>query len=66
MVPPRFRLALKLNPVSYIVDVYRGVFIAGHATSIGSVVAFGVMCVTLFCAGAYICARFKSVVVDLE
>jgi hypothetical protein len=24
------------------------------------------MCLSLFWAGAYICARFKSVVVDLE
>jgi lipopolysaccharide transport system permease protein len=66
MVPPRFRFALKLNPVSYIVDVYRGVFIEGAPTPIVSFVVFSVMCVSSFWAGAYICARFKSVVVDLE
>jgi lipopolysaccharide transport system permease protein len=66
MVPPRFRFALKLNPVSYIVDVYRGVFVASYVTPAASVAVFTVMCLSLFWAGAYICARFKSVVVDLE
>jgi len=66
MVPPRFQMALKLNPVSYIVDVYRGVFIAGHHTPMLSLVVFSVLCPAIFLAGAWICARFKSVVVDLE
>jgi len=59
-------MALKLNPVSYIVDVYRGVFIAGHHTPMLSLVVFSVLCPAVFLAGAWICARFKSVVVDLE
>jgi hypothetical protein len=31
-----------------------------------SLVVFGLLCPAVFLAGAWICARFKSVVVDLE
>jgi lipopolysaccharide transport system permease protein len=66
MVPPRFQIALKLNPVSYIVDVYRGVFIATHRTPLLSLVMFAILCPAVFLGGAWICSRFKSIVIDLE
>jgi lipopolysaccharide transport system permease protein len=66
MVPDRFRFALTLNPVTYIVDVYRGVFIAGHQTALWSAAVFTGAALTLFVGGAVLCSRFKSLVVDLE
>jgi len=66
MVPERFRLTLSLNPVTYVVDVYRGVLIAGHDTRAFSAAAFAAMSAILFGSGAVLCARFKHLVVDLE
>jgi lipopolysaccharide transport system permease protein len=66
MVPEKFRLTLSLNPVTYIVDVYRGVLISSYGIPARSAAAFAAMSVVLFATGAALCARFKSLVVDLE
>lgn len=66
MVPPQFAFAVRLNPVSYVVDVYRGVLISGHQVAAGSVAIFAAMSAAAFVLGAVLCARLKSVVVDLE
>jgi lipopolysaccharide transport system permease protein len=66
MVPRTFQFTLSLNPITYIVDVYRGVLISGHPTPIVSTVTFASMSLALFAAGAALCSRFKSLVVDLE
>jgi lipopolysaccharide transport system permease protein len=66
MVPARFSFTLRLNPVSYIADVYRGVLISEHGTGLPSVAAFAIASVGVCAAGAILCARFKSRVVDLE
>lgn len=66
MVPEAFRFTLTLNPLTYVVDVYRSVLISEHGARMLSAVAFAAMSLTLFAAGATLCARFKSLVVDLE
>ncbi len=66
MVPEKFRLTLTLNPVSYVADVYRGVLIADYGTPARSAAAFAALSIALFAIGAALCARFKSLVVDLE
>lgn len=66
MVPPRFQFTLNLNPVTYVVEAYRSVLIAGYQASVPSLVVFAALSAALFSAGAVLCARFKSVVIDLE
>jgi lipopolysaccharide transport system permease protein len=66
MVPPRFQFTLSLNPVTYVVEAYRTVLIAGYQANAVSLGVFAAMSAALFSAGAVLCARFKNVVVDLE
>lgn len=66
MVPPRFQFTLNLNPVTYVVEAYRSVLIAGYQASMLRLAVFAAMSAALFSAGAVLCARFKSVVIDLE
>ena len=66
MVPEAFRIMLRVNPITYVVDVYRAVLIAGYPVRGESVVVFAGLSALLFATGAVLCHRFKGVVVDLE
>jgi lipopolysaccharide transport system permease protein len=66
MIHGVFRLALYLNPVYYMIEVFRGTVINGHSMT-GSVVALyvGISVVVFFCGNAFF-RRVKNVLADYE
>lgn len=66
MVPATLKVVLVLNPVTYLVEAYRAVLIAGYPFVGWQVAGFVVMSVATFVIGAAFCARFKDFVVDFE
>jgi lipopolysaccharide transport system permease protein len=65
MVPERFRAVVWLNPVSYMIDVYRAALL-GAAVPVSTLFVFVVGAVIAFTAGAAFCWRFKNFIVDFE
>ena len=65
MVHGFFRLALYLNPVYYMTEVFRGTVINGHAITASVVASYIVISAVLFAGNAFF-RRVKNVLADYE
>jgi len=66
MVPHSLQAVLLLNPVTYMVEAYRSVLIAGYPISIAHLAGFAATSVAMFVIGATFCGKFKDFIVDFE
>jgi len=66
MVHGLFRLALYLNPVFYMTEVFRGAVISGHSISAPVIATYIVISAILFFAGSAFFRRIKNVLADYE
>jgi lipopolysaccharide transport system permease protein len=66
MVPGPFAVLIDLNPVTYMIDAYRWVFLADYAGEFGRQAVFVVGALATFGLGALFFQRFKGILVDYE
>lgn len=66
MVPAPFGVLVDLNPVTYLVEAYRWVLLAGHAPKAVPLSVFALLALGCYAAGAAFFERFKGVLVDYE
>ena len=66
MVPAPFGILVDANPVTYLVEAYRGVLLAGYPLDLGALAVYAAMSLATFTAGAAFFARFKGALVDYE
>lgn len=66
MVPPLVRFIVDYNPVTYLVEAYRGVLIPAYHPSLARLMIFFVLSFLLFATGSWMIKRFKSTIVDYE
>ncbi len=66
MVPSSLQLVILVNPISYILEAFRYVFIGGHEVFIWQWLMFIIISLATFCIGASFFQRFKGFVVDYE
>lgn len=66
MVPQRLRAVVWLNPLTYLVNAYRSVIVGSEPLGTLPLVVFAAGVLTIFAAGATLCARYKDVVLDFE
>lgn len=65
LVPERFRWALALNPMSYVVDAYRGALLDGRAPTAHALGVFAAMAFVAFVFGHWMFSRSKQAFADL-
>jgi lipopolysaccharide transport system permease protein len=66
MVPPQYRFIIYLNPVSYMIEAYRAALLRTATPHAPMILAYAVMSIAVFAAGAALFRGFKSMLVDLE
>jgi len=66
MVPPMFQFALYLNPVYYMIEVFRGIAINGHVVALHLFLVYVAIALTLFFAGSAFFRKFKNIMADYE
>ena len=66
MVPPQLAAALYLNPVFYLVEAYRACLLPGSSGSAPVLVAYALMCLLAFAAGATVFSRLKGALAEYE
>lgn len=66
MVPPIMRVVVYLNPLHYMMEMYRASIIHGSAPNAFEVVTYVSVCVAVFVVGATFFRKFKNVLVDYE
>jgi lipopolysaccharide transport system permease protein len=66
MVPAPFGLLVDANPVTYLVEAYRWVLLAGHPPDAVPLAVFVALALGCYAAGAAFFARFKGILVDYE
>ncbi len=66
MIHGVFRLALYLNPIYYMVEVFRGTVISGHALPVSMVASYVIISAVLFFAGSVFFRKVKNVLADYE
>lgn len=66
MVPPLVRFLVDWNPITYLVEAYRGVLIATYDPSPVRLAIFVALALLFFLAGCSIIRRFKASIVDYE
>lgn len=64
--PESAQLALLLNPVTHLIDMFRSILLARQALDYGSLAAFATGSVVLFTTGIVFFNRFKAYIVDHE
>lgn len=64
--PESAQLALMLNPVTHLIDMFRSVFLARQALDFASLAAFAGGSLLLFVTGIVFFNRFKAYIVDHE
>jgi len=65
MVPARFQWLLNLNPMTAIVETYRGALLDNHLPAFGSLAVFAVIAVVTFVSGHWVFMRLKPSFADL-
>lgn len=66
MVPKGFEIMLYLNPIYYLIEMYRGSLLYGTWPSLLMMSTFLVLCVGAFVLGSAFFWRFKDMVADYE
>jgi lipopolysaccharide transport system permease protein len=66
MVPPSLAAVLYLNPVFYLLDVYRDCLLLGHVPSLRVGVVYAVLCLSFFAVGSAFFRAFRGVLLDYE
>jgi ABC-type polysaccharide/polyol phosphate export permease len=66
MVPAYLGFLVYLNPIHYLIAVYRSILMTGQTASIGEIGIFSAICLFSFIAGSSFFRRFKSILVDYE
>ena len=66
MVPAEFQWVLHLNPVSYMIGVYRDTILGGGVPEPGTWAVFVTLAVVSFVAGSAFFRLFRGVLLDLE
>ena len=66
MVPAQWQWVVKLNPITYLADVYRGTMLNLHETPVSSFAVYAAICLGTFVLGGSFFRRFKSVLADYE
>lgn len=66
MVPPLVRFIVDWNPVTYVIEAYRGVLIPDYQPSMMRLAIFAALALVLFAIGCRVIQRFKSTIVDYE
>lgn len=66
LVPAFVTFLVDWNPVTYVIEAYRSVLMAGHAPELWRIAIFVAMAMLLFEIGARILMRFKATIVDYE
>jgi lipopolysaccharide transport system permease protein len=65
-VPPELRFLVYLNPVYYMIEVYRSSMVYGQYPPVGVLIIYVGMCVAAFVGGSYFFRRFKNALADYE
>lgn len=65
MVPTRLRPLILLNPLSYVVDGYRGVLLEGRLPDLGHLLALLVCALFVFALGGYVFRSTKREFIDV-
>jgi lipopolysaccharide transport system permease protein len=66
MVPPNLAAVLYLNPVYYLLEVYRDCLLFGHLPSLRVAVIYTVLCLSFFAVGSAFFRAFRGVLLDYE
>lgn len=66
MVPRLVRFIVDYNPITYLVEAYRGVLIAAYHPSPVRIAIFVALSLAFFVIGCRVIHRFKSTIVDYE
>lgn len=66
MVPESARLVIQLNPVSYLIGLFRAVILGHQALNPGALAASAAISILVFASGFAFFRRFKSYIVDHE
>lgn len=66
MVPGPFAVLIDINPVTYMIDAYRWVFLASYSEGYAPQAIFVVGALATFGLGAFFFQRFKGMLVDYE
>lgn len=66
MVPPVLQFVVWLNPVFYIIEMYRACMIYGQLPSAAVVIVYVAMCLGMFAIGSAFFRKFKLIIIDFE
>jgi len=66
MVPSSLQVVLYMNPVNYLISMYREIMIAGHHPRLLTVCVYLAMCLATFVAGCGLFAKLKGTLLDYE
>jgi lipopolysaccharide transport system permease protein len=66
MIPSHLKLMIYLNPIYYMLEMYRDSILKGQLPAIDTLVIYVIMCIGFFALGAAFFKRFKSMLVDYE
>jgi lipopolysaccharide transport system permease protein len=65
LAPARFRWVLSLNPMTFVVDAYRGAVLGARPPSLTSTVAFASVALVMFVFGHWVFSRAKPAFADM-
>lgn len=66
MLPKNLHWMINLNPISYMLEMYRGSLLKGQWPAFSTLLIYILICTSVFALGAAFFKRFKSMLVDYE
>jgi lipopolysaccharide transport system permease protein len=66
MVPPALQFVIWMNPVTYLIEMYRACMIYGQFPGAVVILIYLVMCTGTFALGSAFFRKFKLIIVDFE